>query len=102
MTRAYKKYKEACAEPKQPKAKAEEAPGEKLPQGLAEVLKVKTELQKDLMQLANHQNLSVSIELEDDEWILITRGCQPPYQFYKGYKVVCMSSINLWAPTKSL
>jgi len=102
MTRAHRKFKEAT-EPKVVKEAVElEEEIIPVPEGIVSALKTKLKLHAYLIKFYQHDRLSVSLEVEDDQWILVCRGCKPEFKFYAGYKVAWVPSHYLWTETKSL
>ena len=67
-----------------PKEPVPEAP--KVPPGIKDVLTIMGKLNRDISELTDTP-YTVSIDLENGEWVLIVRGWEPLFEYYAGYKV---------------
>jgi hypothetical protein len=61
---------------------------------LAAALKAKVRLLKHLLDVVGNP-VSVSVEVHDDQWVLLVHGPRPPMKYFDDYKV-------FWARSKVL
>ncbi len=66
------------------KTKKPEAP--KIPPGVKEILTTMSQLNIEISKITK-EPYTVSIDLENGEWVLIVRGWEPYFDYYSGYKV---------------
>lgn len=105
MTRAYRRKLEALEQERKAEELASELingaedagnGAEQLPEGLYEMLQLKSVLQKDL-RIVVEKPVVVSVDLNKDnnEWFFVVRGCAPVLDRWNGRDVVYIPSSSI-------
>lgn len=72
-----------------------------LPKGIADALRMMAILAQELDEMTTVPN-TVSIDVVDDQWVLVVRGYEPPFDMYGGYPVKFINSAFIRNPLSGM